>query len=88
MSVHSTFWCALGVTCDLFSANGKYRFRDWVRPFTAATSSDANSCNFHTTDHIQRDGGDGCKISENEDLEVQMDLTDDLLHMVFAASMF
>lgn len=58
--------------------------RDWVRPFTAATSSDANSCNFHTTDHIQRDGGDGCKISENEDLEVQMDLTDDLLHMVFS----
>ncbi|XP_058204418.1 F-box/LRR-repeat protein 15 [Rhododendron vialii] len=33
---------------------------------------------------IERDGGDGCEISETEDLEVQMDLTDDLLHMVFS----
>ncbi|XP_052211557.1 F-box/LRR-repeat protein 15 isoform X2 [Diospyros lotus] len=31
-----------------------------------------------------RDEGDGWSVSETEDLEVRMDLTDDLLHMVFS----
>ncbi|GMP84020.1 hypothetical protein CsSME_00037713 [Camellia sinensis var. sinensis] len=31
-----------------------------------------------------RDGGDACSISRMEDLVVRMDLTDDLLHMVFS----
>lgn len=106
------------MTCDLFSDNGEYHFRDWERRFAPATSSDANIYEYETTDYstkecdlrsgtlylsplfnsgvdqnpynsiIERDGVDGCRISETEDLEVQMDLTDDLLHMVFAVSMF
>ncbi|KAL6965731.1 F-box/LRR-repeat protein 15 [Sarracenia purpurea var. burkii] len=35
-------------------------------------------------DPIGRDGADGRSTSELEDLEVRMDLTDDLLHMVFS----
>ncbi|XP_028076765.1 F-box/LRR-repeat protein 15-like isoform X1 [Camellia sinensis] len=85
---------------------------DWECHFAATTSSDTDSCNFHTTDYntkecsfknetfylsplvnggvdenpldSERDGGDGCNISKLEDLDVRMDLTDDLLHMVFS----
>ncbi|GFS31308.1 F-box family protein [Actinidia rufa] len=32
----------------------------------------------------QRDGGGGCSVSEMQDSVVRMDLTDDLLHMVFS----